>query len=132
MQTRTVFALMLLAAVSLAGCSRRHPQQPASVQTSSAQSPAPPTQSSGGGLFSSCPQVPTNIRVAEGIKSALNQIYGADEGSVRVTVAAISPGADCDNFTVRYSASGTASSASLGYEGGQWSIVLFKKHYPVQ
>lgn len=123
-----VFALIALAPVG--GCSRRHAQQSTGSQTASPQAPA--SQGSGGGLFSSCPQVPTESQVAAAIKSALNQIYGTDEGSARVTVTSIAPGADCDTFTVRYSASGTASNVPLSYEGGQWSVVLFKKHYPVQ
>ncbi|MBV8976030.1 MAG: hypothetical protein JO261_01605 [Alphaproteobacteria bacterium] len=133
MRASAAILLALLALASASGCSRRHAQQGASSQGSSnaAQSSAPAPQSSGGGLFSSCPPVPSNSRVAGAIKSALNQIYGADEGNVRVTVSAVTPGADCQTYTVRYSASSTAASAPLAYEAGQWSVLLFKKNYPV-
>ena len=133
-----VFACLSL--LMLADCGRRHPQPqdqqaPQSAPTGSAQpaAPAPAAPPSGGGLFSSCPQAPLKSQVEAAIGSAMKQIYGADETGAKFAVTAMNPGADCKTFTVSYKAQGTSANAPLVYgDDGKWSVVLYKKSYPVQ
>jgi hypothetical protein len=134
-------ALACVSLLVLADCGRRHPQpqdqqaQPQNPPAGSTQpaAPAPTAPSSGGGLFSSCPQAPLKSQVESTIGSAMKQIYGADETGAKFNVTAMSPGADCKTFTVSYKAQGTSANAPLVYgDGGKWSIVLYKKSYPVQ
>jgi len=131
-------ALACLPLFGLADCGRRHAQDqqaqqqnPATGSTSPAPAPAAP--SSGGGLFSSCPQAPLKSQVEATIKSAMSQIYGPDEVGAKIAVTAMNPGADCKMFTVGYKASGSPANAPLVYgDDGKWSVVLYKKSYPVQ
>lgn len=131
-------ALACLPLLGLADCGRKHPQdQQAQPQNppagSTSPAPAPAAPSSGGGLFSSCPQAPLKSQVEAAIKSAMNQIYGPDEVGAKIAVSAMNPGADCKTFTVTYRASGTPGNAPLVYgDDGKWSVVLYKKSYPVQ
>jgi hypothetical protein len=141
---RRVFVIAL-ACVSLAACGRKHADQqqqpqapteqtvPASPDTSSV--PAPQPQPSGGGetLSAACPQAPLKSQVESAIKAALNQIYGGDEGTAKVSVTAISPSSDCKTITVTYKTGGTTETAPLTYgDDGKWAVTLFKKPYPVQ
>jgi hypothetical protein len=134
-------ALACLSLLMLADCGRRHPQQqdqqaqPQSAPAGSAQpaATAPAAPSSGGGLFSSCPQAPLKSQVEATIGSAMKQIYGGDETGAKFTVTAMNPGADCKTFAVSYKAQGTSANAPLVYgDDGKWSVVLYKKSYPVQ
>ena len=133
-------ALACLPLFGLADCGRKHPQQQdqqAQLQTppsASAQpAPAPAAPASGGGLFSSCPPAPLKSQVEAAIKSAMSQIYGADEVGAKIAVTAMNPGADCKTFAVSYKAQGTSANAPLVYgDDGKWSVVLYKKSYPLQ
>jgi hypothetical protein len=139
MHRAAVIAVALLSLVALSDCGRKpqvQPQaqpRPQSVPSETAP-PAPQPQASGGGLFSSsCPTPPAKVQVEAALKSALNQIYGGDETGARVTVASMTPGADCKTLTVSYKTSGTLASAPMSVgEDGQWSVTLYKKAYPVK
>ncbi|HEX4860992.1 MAG TPA: hypothetical protein VFV07_07125 [Rhizomicrobium sp.] len=130
-------ALAFLSLVALSDCGRKpqvqQPQQSAPGQTG-APAPAPQPQSSGGGLFSSsCPQPPLKAQVEAALKSAMNQIYGGDETGARITVVSMTPTADCKTLTVAYKTSGTQASAPMSNgDDGKWSLLLYKKSYPVQ
>ena len=133
-------ALVCLPLLGLADCGRKHPQQqdqqaqPQTAPPASTQpAPAPAAPSSSGGLFSSCPQAPLKNQVESTIKSAMSQIYGPDEVGSKIAVTALNPGADCKTFAVSYKAQGTSANAPLVYgDDGKWSVVLYKKSYPVQ
>jgi hypothetical protein len=132
-------ALACLSLLMLADCGRRHPQdqqtQPQSAPAGATQpaAPTPAAPSSGGGLFSSCPQAPLKSQVEAAIGSAMKQIYGGDESGAKFSVTAMNPGADCKTFTVSYKSQGTSANAPLVYgDDGKWSVVLYKKSYPVQ
>ena len=131
-------AFACLSLLMLADCGRRHPQdqqaQPRNPPAGSTQPAAPaPAALPSGGLFSSCPQAPLKSRVEATIGSAMKQIYGADETGAKFAVTAMNPGADCKTFTVSYKAQGTSANAPLVYgDDGKWSVVLYKKPYPVQ
>jgi hypothetical protein len=138
MRRAAAIALAFLSLVALSDCGRKpqvqqqqaQPQQNASGETAA---PAPQPQSSGGGLFSaSCPQPPLKAQVEAALKSAMNQIYGADETGARIAVASMTPTADCKTLTVSYKTSGTQASAPMSYgDDGKWSLQLYKKSYPV-
>ena len=132
-------ALVCLPLFGLADCGRKHPQQqdqaqPQTAPSASAQpAPAPAAPASGGGLFSSCPQAPLKGQVEATIGAAMKQIYGADETGAKFSVTAMNPGVDCKTFAVSYKAQGTSANAPLVYgDDGKWSVVLYKKSYPVQ
>ena len=138
MRRAATIALAFLSLAALSGCGRKHPQtqEPqAQPQQSAPAETAPPAPqpSSGGGLFSSsCPQPPAKAHVEAALKSAMNQIYGADETGARITVVSMTPAADCKTLTVSYKTSGTQASAPLAYgDDGKWSLQLYKKSYPV-
>jgi hypothetical protein len=140
MRRAATVALALLSLAVLSDCGRKPQVQQPQAQTqqdasggASAPAPAPQPQQSSGGLFSSsCPQPPAKAQVEAGLKSAMNQIYGADETGARITVASMTPTADCKTVTVAYKSSGNAASAPMSYgDDGKWSLLLYKKSYPV-
>jgi hypothetical protein len=140
MRRALIVALACLPLFGLADCGRKHPQQQdqqaqpqGAPAGSTSPAPAPAAPSSGGGLFSSCPQAPLKSQVEVTIKSAMGLIYGPDEVGAKIAVTAMNPGADCKTFTVSYKAQGTSANAPLVYgDDGKWSVVLYKKSYPVQ
>jgi|HubBroStandDraft_5_1064220.scaffolds.fasta_scaffold15476_3 hypothetical protein len=136
MRRATAIALAFLSLVALSDCGRKpQVQQPQPQQSVPGEpaAPAPQPQSSGGGLFSSsCPQPPLKAQVEAGLKSAMNQIYGADETGARIAVVSMTPTADCKTLSVVYKTSGTQASAPMSYgDDGKWSLQLYKKPYPV-
>ena len=130
------FALLSLAALSDCGRKPQIQQQAQPQQTGSSQptAPAPAPQQSSGGLFSSsCPQPPLKSQVENALKSAMTQIYGADETGAHYAVVSMTPTADCKTLTVAYKASSAPASAPMTYgDDGKWSLTLYKKTYPVQ
>jgi predicted small lipoprotein YifL len=137
MRRTAAIAIALMSLVALSDCGRKpQVQQPqAQKQQSETAPPAPQPQapSSGGGLFSaSCPQPPSRAQVEAALKSAMNQIYGADETGARITVVSMTPAADCKTQSVTYKTSGTQATAPMSYgDDGKWSVTLYKKTYPV-
>lgn len=141
MRRVAAIALVLVSLVALSDCGRKpqvqqpqaQPQQSAPGETAP-PAPQPQAPSSGGGLFSSsCPQPPSRARVEAALKSAMNQIYGADETGARIAVVSMTPAADCKTQNVTYKTSGTQATAPMSYgDDGKWSVTLYKKAYPVQ
>ena len=135
MRRATAIALAFLSLVALSDCGRKpQVQQPQQSAPGQSAAPAPaPQPSSGGGLFSaSCPQPPLKAQVEAALKSAMNQIYGADETGARIAVVSMTPTADCKTLTVSYKTSGTQANAPMSYgDDGKWSLQLYKKSYPV-
>jgi hypothetical protein len=135
MRRATAIALAFLSLIALSDCGRKpQVQQPQPQQSAPGEPPAPaPQPQSSGGLFSSsCPQPPLKAQIEAGLKSAMNQIYGADETGARIAVVSMAPTADCKTLSVVYKASGTQASAPMSYgDDGKWSLQLYKKSYPV-
>jgi hypothetical protein len=138
MRRVAVLALALVSLVALSDCGRKPQVQPQAPQQSAPGETAPPAPqpqapSSGGGLFSSsCPQPPSRAQVEAALKSAMNQIYGADETGARISVVSMTPAADCKTQNVTYKTSGTQATAPMSYgDDGKWSVTLYKKAYPV-
>jgi|SRR6185312_13924017 len=128
--------IIALAVTALVGCGRKDAQQQAGQQQQNspfvADNAPEQKQASGGGLFSSCPTLPSRDAVAKGIKDALAAIYGGDETGAKVSVVSMTPSGDCKTVAVAYKSSGTPANATMSHDGDKWSLTLYNKQYPVQ
>jgi hypothetical protein len=136
---------VLLLAIPLlcAGCGQKREEKPAAAgQTATAHpsdtttsvppsNPQPTSTPAVSQPPSGCPPLPEKSPVEATLKRAMVAIYGTDETTISFPVSGVAT-KGCNAAEVTYSASGSAASAPLTFEQGQWNLVLFGRHYIVE